>query len=84
MPPSLIHVMAEPPEGQATLKNLALIYAIIIYKLYQPPRRNTDIRDRRALVVPDARTYRLSTNEGVGFMVATPTDDGKKLLDACR
>lgn len=40
---------------------------LIIYKLYEPWQRNADIRDRLTLLVLDARTYRLSTNEDVGI-----------------
>jgi hypothetical protein len=51
-----------------------------MHKLYEPWQRNADIRDRRALLVLDARTYRLSTNEDVGIMVATLPVDGKKYV----
>ena len=40
---------------------------LIIYKLSEPSERNTDIRDRQALLVLDARTHRMSTSEGVGI-----------------
>ncbi len=36
-----------------------------MHKLYEALQRNADIRDRRSLLVLDARTYRLSTNEDV-------------------
>ena len=51
---------------------------LIIPKLGEPSERNTDVRDRQALLVLDARTHRMSTNEGVGFMVAMLAADGKK------
>jgi hypothetical protein len=36
------------------------------------------MRDRRAIVVLDARTHRLSTSESVGFMVAMLGGERKK------
>lgn len=51
---------------------------LIMHKLYEASSSNTDIRDRLALVVLNARTHRLSTNKGVANIVATREGDGKK------
>ena len=36
-------------------------------KLGEPSERNTDVRDRRALLVLDARTHRMSTSKRIGI-----------------